>query len=78
MSEAAKHAEAAERREPMIDAREVARRLGVSVDVVYRETAAGRLPAVRIGGTHGVIRYSWAKVEAAGEAAQLETIGAKL
>lgn len=59
----------------MIDARECAKRLGISVDVVYRETQAGRIPAVRIGGAHGILRYSWADVKRAGAEAQLEVIG---
>lgn len=34
--------------EPLLSARETARRLGVHVDTVYRLRAAGRLPAVRL------------------------------
>lgn len=46
-------------------AAEVAEYLGVSVDTVYGEARAGRLPAVRIGGTvRGRWLFPWKLLEA--------------
>jgi excisionase family DNA binding protein len=44
---------------PMLKAPEVARRLGISEDTVYRKTAAGKIPHFRID---DAIRYSWDEV----------------
>ena len=35
---------------------EVARRLGLHRDTVYRKIAAGEIPALRLGGEHGPLR----------------------
>jgi excisionase family DNA binding protein len=44
-----------------LTAAQLAVRLGVSTDTVYRKTAAGALPHFRID---GMIRYSWREVYA--------------
>ncbi len=43
----------------MLTAREVAERLGVSEDTVYRKTASNVIPHFRIDGS---IRYDWDEV----------------
>ncbi len=40
----------------LIDAREVARRLGVDRNTVYRLAEAGDLPAIRVG---RLLRFAW-------------------
>ena len=45
----------------VIQAPELARRLGVSEDTIYRQTAAGKIPHFRVD---RAIRYNWAEVRA--------------
>jgi len=50
----------------MLKARELAARLGVSSDTVYRLTADGEIPHYRVGrGRAAPIRYDWDEVRAA-------------
>jgi excisionase family DNA binding protein len=49
--------------QPLLRANEVARRLNVCVETVYRLSAAGRLPAIRLKPT-GPLRFEPAAVEA--------------
>jgi excisionase family DNA binding protein len=45
--------------EPLIDAIELARRLGVSRSWIYQQTQAGKIPCIRLGGLR---RYHFSEV----------------